>query len=112
MEGILLIIGGNEEKKGKEAILQTFADVCECNCIGILTTASSEPEGIFSDYEKAFKQLNIVEVTHFDIQTKNETEKYIPDLEKIDGFFISGGKQEELADIFMGSRFLQALRER
>jgi cyanophycinase len=126
-EGILLIIGGAEdkgqkdeveEKKGEhgEEILKTFLQLTgkETPVIEVVTSASSEPDEMIADYKKVFGELGINDVGHIHHNTRKDVlETDLGDrLQNADAFFFTGGDQLMLTSIYGGSRLLTVLKER
>ena len=127
--GILLVIGGHEDKTGKPEkkvqldnfmpleILEAFKDLTsKPDCIiEIITTASAEGEGSFDDYKKAFEQLNVLQVGHIHHQIREDVlvdEDLIDRINIADAIFFSGGDQLKLTSIYGGTEFLSRLKER
>jgi cyanophycinase len=127
--GILLIIGG-KENKGKDdlenrevpegfdplEILQRFVSLIDKDSpvIEVITTASSEGEESFQEYKKLFLDLGAGKVNH--IHHINRTEVMDDDLSErvkaADGVFFSGGDQLLLASIYGGTSLLTQLKQR
>ena len=86
-KGILLIIGGKEDKgqdfkNGDEStsppeILDAFLKLIEKDnpVIEVVSTASSEGEESFEDYRKAFEKLNVTQVGHIHHKARKEVLK-------------------------------------
>jgi cyanophycinase len=132
-KGILVIIGGAEEKvieKTKEqdekmqedeheeqAVLKSLVGLMarkESPLIEVVTTSSGDPEGSFGDYKKVFGELGIRRVHH--IHHNNRGEVLDDNLEKrveeADAFFFTGGDQLKLTSIYGGTSFLTDLKNR
>jgi cyanophycinase len=126
--GILLIIGGHENK-GEESgklkkgnrpleILETFINLIEKKepVIELITSASADGVEAFKDYEKAFTELGIKDIGHIHHDKRSEvlhTDTDLADrLNKADGVFFSGGDQLKLTSIYGGTTFLVRLKER
>lgn len=125
--GILLVIGGHEEKNGGSdrshgkgaaqsmEILQNFITLTgkKQPVIEVVTTASSEGEDVFKDYQEAFKQLEVDSIGHIhhdkrsDVLSQNLTER----IRKADGIFFSGGDQLKLTSIYGGTQILLTIKE-
>jgi cyanophycinase len=126
-KGILLIVGGNEDK-GKEQedeemknkqrleILTTFISLLRKKnpVIEIVTTSSTEAKESFEMYETVFRQLKMKEVGHVHHWKREDLLKngFAERLEKADGLFFTGGNQLLLSSIYGGSSFLSRLKER
>lgn len=125
--GVLLIIGGHENKDGKVAtrvqegdheprvILEEFVRLAGGNnCIlEIITTASEEGKESFSDYEKAFSELGVTQINHIHHDNRSEAldETLIERISKANGIYYSGGDQLKLTSIYGGTPLLHQIKE-
>lgn len=127
-KGVLLIIGGHENKNGKadnkmqegnddpQEILETFLKLTgkKAPCIEVITTASSEGPESFQDYKRAFLKLGINDPGHIhhekrhEVLNDNSTER----IKAADGIFFTGGDQLKLTSIYGGSSLLEELKNR
>jgi cyanophycinase len=126
--GILLVIGGNENKNGKQEndtqkannspmeILQEFVSMTGKSepVIEIITSASSEGPDMFLDYKKAFEELGISQVGHIhhDRRTEVLDSPPIERIRKADGIFFCGGDQLKLTSLYGGTSLLLELKKR
>ncbi|HVG40052.1 MAG TPA: cyanophycinase [Chitinophagaceae bacterium] len=128
--GTLLIIGGAENKGEEEAkkkktpgnferleILKKFIELIDKKSpqIEIITTASTEGEESFKDYQKAFEELNISSLGHIHHNSRIEImndETVEEKIKKADGIFFAGGDQLKYTSIYGGTEFLTQLKER
>jgi cyanophycinase len=120
--GILLIIGGHEDKGEKDQsseppeILSEFLKLInkEEPIIEVITTASSVGKESFQDYQQAFTKLGLAAVGH--IHHDNRQQVLDTDmrerLQRADGIFFSGGDQLKLTSIYGGTVFLVQLKQR
>ena len=134
-KGVLIIIGGAEEKtleKAEQAaeekrkqdsdherheVLKTVVDMIsrkESPLIEVVTTASGDPEGSFSDYKKIFGELGLRRVHHIHHNSRGEVldDKLAKRVEEADAFFFTGGDQLKLTSIYGGTQFLIDLKNR
>jgi len=125
-QGILLIIGGHEDKgEGEDApkeksnppeILEAFLKLIEKEnpIIEVISTASSEGDESFEDYRKAFDKLNIKRINHIHHETRKEVikDELEERIKNADAFFFTGGDQLKLTSIYGGTDFLTYLKER
>ena len=126
--GVLVIIGG-KENKGEEPtkeiqkensepmeVLNAFIyQIGKKNpVVAIVTTASSEPKEMFSDYHTAFAKLQVSNLEH--IHHENREAALKDDLsellKKTDAIFFSGGDQLKLTTIYGSTDFLFAMKEK
>ena len=129
-EGILLISGGaenkgEEEAKGKETpsnfhrleVLKAFVQLTgrKDPIIEVITTASTEGDESFKDYQKAFKELKVGNVGHIHHNARielNDDPAVMERIKKADGIFFAGGDQLKYTSIYGGTDFLRVIKER
>ncbi|RBI67570.1 cyanophycinase [Roseovarius sp. TE539] len=114
--GTLVAIGGAEDKTSEAAILSRvlgFAGV-ETTTVGVITTASSIPDDVFSGYRDVFQRLGASEVLDIRIRERADaaSESLIDLVWKCDVIFISGGDQMRLTSILGASPALEAIRKK
>jgi cyanophycinase len=135
-KGILLIIGGKEEKTleqvkkelkendkeqprnhHEQEVLRAFVKLLarkESPLVEVITTSSGEPESSFAEYKKVFGELGIRRVHQIHHQSRGEV--LDDDLSKrvaeADAFFFTGGDQLKLTSIYGGTIFLKDLKTR
>lgn len=128
--GVLLIIGGAEnkgeeepDKKHKPAnferleVLKTFIKLTEKNepVIEVFTTASTQGEESFQEYQKAFRELNVNDVGRIHHVSHQEVKADDAMLERVraaDAFLFAGGDQLKYTSIYGGTPFLTLLKQR
>lgn len=94
-EGVLIAIGGHEDKDGERTILKEVARRMRGDVLVLATVASHEPEGYFEAYERAFSDLGVKELRELYVQERPEA----GDAEKLKvfegaaGVFFTGGDQ-------------------
>lgn len=135
-KGVLLVIGGSENK-GEEPesgsreeakaesreldiprteVLETFAKLIgkKDPLVEVITTAGGEPEESFADYKKVFKELGIERVRHMHHYSRKEVldDSLEERVREADAFFLSGGDQLKLTSSYGGTTLLTLLKER
>lgn len=128
--GVLLIIGGAENKGEGEAkkkqtpsdferlqVLKTFIALTgkENPVIEVFTSASSQGDESFEDYKKAFEELKISNLGHVHHNSRKEVIEdtaLLDRMEKADGIFLAGGDQLKYTFKYGGTPFLTRLKER
>ncbi|MGY3212516.1 cyanophycinase [Mucilaginibacter sp. HD30] len=125
--GVLVIVGGHEnkgekpEKKVQEAhrskeVLTAFVQLTgkKDPVIEVITTASSEGDESFKDYDKAFTSLGVKKVGHIhhDQRAPALGSSLNDRLTKADAVYFSGGDQLKLTSIYGGTQLLLKLKER
>lgn len=139
-KGILVIVGGAEEKElekeqekseeqdtsekrmtetghEKHEVLKAVVKLMERKespLIEVITTASGDPEGSFSDYKKIFGELGVRRVHHIHHNTRGEVldDKLEKRVAEADAFFFTGGDQLKLTSIYGGTSFMTDLKNR
>jgi len=114
MDGVLVLIGGAEDRKGEKYILKEILKISKSKHIGIITTAlNRDPLESFDRYVEAFKEFNIRPIS-IDIRSSNEAklEENLDILDEIDTIYFTGGDQLRLSKILLDTRFLDKLRQK
>lgn len=127
--GILVVVGGHENK-GEEPddnakdnsckpleILRTFIELTGKKepHIEVITSASSEGDESFKDYQKAFGQIGVKHTGHIHHECRADALKDKDALERVkkaDAVYLSGGDQLKLTSIYGGTSILFTLKER
>ena len=112
--GNLLIIGGNEDKKGECLILRKFIAMADGRQarIAVVTTATELPREVGDEYRTLFQELGAETVSVLYIgnrETANDPNQ-AAELESATGIFFTGGDQLRLTSILGGSRTDMAIR--
>ena len=131
-KGILIAIGGNEDKgapenagppsishKGLEQELEVLTRVlteikgCETH-IEVITAASSIPEEVGQNYLNAFTKLGCLDIGIMHIRNRLEArnKEFEERIRKADGVMFSGGDQLRLATVLGGTEILKIIEER
>ncbi|MEO0997242.1 MAG: cyanophycinase [Pseudomonadota bacterium] len=113
--GLIIPIGGAEEKLSNPQILDRFVDVCggKKARIAIIPTAS-ELEDTGRNYEKLFRRLGIphAKVLPFVTRADCDSGRDLDYIEKADGVFMTGGNQLRLSTTLGGTPVAQLIRRR
>ncbi|MBU0971635.1 MAG: cyanophycinase [Proteobacteria bacterium] len=114
--GRLIAIGGNEDKVNELLVLKRVVrEVGKPDYkVGVITTASQEPEKRGQEYQKVFKTLGASEVKILTIRTRAQANDaaLVKTLEDVDLIFLTGGDQLRLTTIMGGSNILVAIQNR
>lgn len=91
----LIVIGGHEDKEGPRIILREVARHIGDGKLVVTTVASSEPEGLFDEYERVFRNVGIRHVFKLPIASRAEArrEANVRVLDGATGVFFTGGDQ-------------------
>lgn len=132
IKGKLIAIGGNEDK-GTEAEpnfeqknnlnffeLQILSRIVhemrkqKDSRIEVITSASSIPEEVGTNYYYAFQKVGCNNVGVMHIRNREDVNKpeYMERIKNCDGVMMTGGNQLRLSTIFGGTQFLKTLHER
>lgn len=125
-KGILLIIGGAEDKVDNIALAiekknREFKHFAILNLllkgkkkVEIITTASMCREEVKEIYQRTFDKIGFLNTGFIPIANKDEAglSKYIKRIEQADAVFFSGGDQSRLANILGGTPLIELILKR
>jgi cyanophycinase len=113
--GFIIPIGGAESRIQNPVILQRFVTLCggPRAHIAVIPTASSRDD-TGDRYESVFRNLGAdrVSIVPFKTRADCESERYLKELDRADGVFMTGGDQVRLARILSGTSAAEKLRTR
>jgi len=95
----LIIIGGKEDRTADKVILGEVARRIGSGKLVVSTVAiPSNPEGLFEEYEKAFRALGVKHLYKLEINTRAEakSESKLRILDDATGVFFTGGDQMKI----------------
>ncbi len=111
--GLIIPIGGAEEKLQDPEILDRFVALCggETGRLAIIPTAS-ELEDTGRNYEKLFRRLGIRHAQVLPLVTRQDCldPQHLEYLDKCDGVFMTGGNQLRLSTTLGGTPIAMAIR--
>lgn len=114
--GRLIAIGGNEDKAEELVVLKRVVqEVGKTDYkVGVITTASENPEQRGKDYHKVFTSLGATEIELLNIKERAQANdgKLAEKIEKLDLIFLTGGDQLRLTTILGGSKVIHAIQSR
>ena len=114
--GRLIAIGGNEDKADELVVLKRVVqEVGKTEYkVGVITTASEEPEQRGKEYHQAFTTLGAsgIEILNIKKRAQANDRTLAKTLEDVDLIFLAGGDQLRLTSILGGSRILEAIQNR
>jgi cyanophycinase len=93
--GILVVIGGSEEKEHHPDILQHVADRVGDGPLVVMTCATEDPKDAWKRYRRIFEELGVRTVLHLDVRDRRQAldEEASRCLEDARGVFFTGGDQ-------------------
>lgn len=113
--GRLIAIGGNEDKADELIVLKRVAqEVGKTDYkVGIITTASENPEQRGKDYYKVFTTLGAsrIDILNIKERVQANNRKLANSIADLDLIFFTGGDQLRLTTIMGGTRVLDAIQE-
>ncbi|MGA1793485.1 MAG: cyanophycinase [Thermoplasmatota archaeon] len=106
-KGILVAVGGNEDKKHNLFILRTITSLLgkENVRIEVITTASEIPEKVGQMYVKAFQKIggNTLNLMHPSSREQGEDPGFLERIRQADIVFFTGGDQLRITSVLGGS---------
>lgn len=112
-KGILVAVGGNEDKEQDLYVLRRITDLIKKNPIAIevITTASEIPEDLGDMYLKAFAKIGNTAVGVMHIQTRSQADQpeYLERIRAADLIFFTGGDQLRITSVLGGTVFLKSI---
>src|SRR3712207_180046 len=106
--GVLMVIGGAEDKLGKRTILSRFARLAggSAGTIAVISTASSLGDTVTEVYRTLFERLGVGGVVGLRPETRAEADDPATAalLDDASGVFMTGGNQNKLSSIVAGTR--------
>ena len=116
MRGALVAIGGAEDKTFRAEILRRVVSLADGDApvVGVITTASSVPDDVFSGYAEVFSTIGAADVLDIRIRDRQDSasERFVEMIRRSDVVFISGGDQMRLTNILGASPALDTIRNR
>ena len=113
--GVLLIIGGAEDKEDKMEILKKFVRLMEHDdsSLLVLTTATKEPDIVGDNYRRVFEKLGMTNIDILNIDSREDAndEDYVEKIRSSEGIFFTGGDPLRITSIIGGTKACEALFE-
>src|SRR3954447_16766147 len=109
----LIVIGGHEDRKGKKVILQEVARRSGRGRLVVTTVASEEPDGLFEEYRKAFRDLGVEDVRELAVDVRADA-KQADAVKVLDGaraVFFTGGDQLKISSQIGATPVSRRIRE-
>jgi cyanophycinase len=115
-EGILVAVGGKEDKENDLDILRKITELINNDnpIIEIITTASGWPNKTGESYLNAFEKIGVTKASVLHIKTRDEANnnEYLGKIRKADVIYFTGGDQLKITSILGGSPILQEIRKK
>ena len=109
----LIVIGGREDKIGDALILREVVRHVGDGKLVVTTVASSEPEGLFEEYDEVFCKLGVKQVEHLAITSRAEAKekKVVSVLDDASAVFFTGGDQLKITSQIGDTPVFKRIRE-
>ncbi len=114
-KGILIPIGGAEDKKDNKEVLQRIVEETKKKkpTVCVITLATNLAEEVASDYKTAFKDLGAgISIIHFHQRVEADSTSNLSKIKKADAIFFTGGNQLKLSSLLGGTKLLALIRKR
>ena len=114
--GILVAVGGAEDKESDMKVLRRIADLVPggAEVVEIVPTASGAPRDAGEQYVRAFGGIGIRHVKVLDVRDREGSAdpEHVRRIEEADVVFLTGGDQLRLTSLLGGSPVLRAIQDR
>ncbi len=114
--GVLVIIGGAEDRKGECTVLREFVRAAGGTKakIAVMTAATGFPKEVGDEYTQIFDRLGAasVYVVHTEHRDDSDCQKALREIEDSTGIFFTGGDQSRIVDFIKGSPLGDAIHQR
>jgi cyanophycinase len=112
--GILMPIGGAEDRRSDRVILKRFVELCGSSNarIVVIPSASGFPHETAKTYKSLFSDLGAGSVFEFHVNSRQQANDpaSIQLLNDVTGIFFTGGDQLRLLSLIGATRFAQSIR--
>jgi cyanophycinase len=112
--GIVVAIGGHEDRVGDKHILRAVADqLGPGGKIVVCTVATEEPHALWEEYEAAFRSLGVKHVYRLDVESRDDASspRAMRILEGAAGVFFTGGDQLKITSQISDTPIYSRIRE-
>jgi cyanophycinase len=112
-ESTLIVIGGHEDKLGDALILREVARHVGSGKLVVTAVASSDPDGVFEEYERVFRGLGVRHVANLGVRTREEAKdkKNVSILDDANAVFFTGGDQLKITSQIGDTPIFNRVRE-
>ena len=111
--GVLMVIGGAEDKLGRRTVLTRFARLAggSAASIAVISTASALGDTTTEMYRAVFERLGVTEFKGLRPESRAEADDpaCAAMLEDVTGIFMTGGNQLKLSAVIAGTAFGDAI---
>ena len=109
----LIVIGGREDKIGDALILREVARHVGNGKLVVTAVASSQPDGIFEEYDAVFRKIGVKHVENLAVQSREDAAdpKTVRVLDDANAIFFTGGDQLKITSQIGGTPVYDRIRE-
>ena len=113
--GILMAIGGAEERTPESPILKEFVRLAggkRANVV-VMTVATDSPEEVGAEYIEVFEKIGVKSVQAVDVSSRADAiaEENIKAVREASGLFFTGGDQLHITSLIGGTELQKAIHE-
>jgi cyanophycinase len=101
----LIVIGGREDKIGDALILREVARHVGTGKLVVTDVASSDPDGLFEEYDQVFRKLGVKQVENLELRSREDASdpKILRVLDDATAVFFTGGDQLKITSQIGGT---------
>jgi cyanophycinase len=101
----LIVIGGREDKIGDALILREVARHVGNGKLVVTDVASSDPDGLFEEYDEVFRKIGVQDVQNLEIRSREDASnpKVVRVLDDANAVFFTGGDQLKITSQIGGT---------
>lgn len=114
--GLVLAIGGHEDKDIHSEILRRFIDIAggKQSCVVIIPTAASDPDAVIADYRNTFEKLECSRIKALWLHDRADANSSaaVDLLNQTIGVFVTGDDQARLVERIIETRVMDTIRVR
>jgi cyanophycinase len=112
-QGTLIIIGGAEKKDPERKILKEVARQANGGKLVVVTVATEEPEEVWKEYRKIFREIGVTKIEHLDVRIREEAtaEERVRTLDGAKVVFFTGGDQLKITSQLGDSAVYQTVEK-
>jgi cyanophycinase len=109
----LIVIGGREDKIGDALILREVARHVGNGKLVVTAVASSQPDGIFEEYDAVFRKIGVQRVENLAVQSREDAAnpETVRVLDDANAIFFTGGDQLKITSQIGGTPVYDRIRE-
>lgn len=110
----LILIGGAEDKESRKTVLTSVIEETKADNIVVIPTASNYPQDVYENYNRAFRNMGISNVSCLDIRYNDEADKpeFLQKVSEANLVFFSGGDQSKLVQTLGKSKLIEIVKSR